>query len=141
MNFQKAIDRMPQKGVMCLIEEVLSADETSIKCRAKDHRNAGYPLRIAGQLMTASLVELGAQAAAAHASLYCIGAHHAGMLLALHNVEIREPEGGLADAPLESSAERVHFNETGARYRFAVHYHSSEVLSGDAVLMMQAVNP
>ena len=141
MNFQAAIDRMPQKGVMCLIDEVLSADETSIKCRAKDHRNAGYPLRIAGQLMTASLVELGAQAAAAHASLYGIGGHHAGMLLALHNVEIREPDDSLTDTLLEASAERMHFDETGARYRFTVHYHSSEVLSGEAMLMMQAVPP
>ena len=141
MNFQDAVNRMPQKGVMCLIDEVLSADETSIKCRAKDHRNVDYPLRIAGQLMEVSLIELGAQAAAAHAALYSIGTHHAGMLLALHNVELREPNGSLADAPLVAFAERVHFDGAGARYRFAVHDHSSEVLSGEAMLMMQAVNP
>lgn len=141
MNFQDAIDRMPQKGVMCLIQEVLSADEMSIRCRAKDHRTVDYPLRIAGQLMTASLVELGAQAAAAHASLYGIGTHHAGMLLALQNVEIREPDDPLADDVLEASAERLHFDDAAARYRFVVHCRSSEVLSGEAMLMMQAVTP
>ena len=141
MNFQDAIDRMPQKGIMCLIQEVLSADETSIRCRAKDHRSVKYPLRIAGELMTASLVELGAQAAAAHASLYGIGTHHAGMLLALQNVELRDADDNLSDGLLEASAERVHFDDAAARYRFAVHYRSSEVLSGEAMLMMQAAPP
>lgn len=141
MTFQKAIDRMPQKGAMCLIAEVLSADETSIKCRAKDHSDVRFPLRIDGQLMNVSLVELGAQAAAAHASLHGIGDHHAGMLLALHNVEIRQPDGDLTDTPLEAIAERVHFDDTGARYRFVVKDRAVEVLSGEAMLMMQAVSP
>tara|TARA_R110002110_G_scaffold11824_4_gene56603 strand:+ start:3604 stop:4029 length:426 start_codon:yes stop_codon:yes gene_type:complete len=141
MNYRDAIDRMPQKDGMCLIEEVLDADETSIRCRAKEHWNDTYPLRVGGQLMNASLVELGAQAAAAHASLYGIGDHHAGMLLALHNIEIRQADGSLTDTPLEADAERVHFDETGARYRFSVRDCATEVLSGEAMLMMQAVGP
>ena len=139
MNFQDAIDRMPQKGDMCLIDMVLDADETSIKCRAKDHSKVAYPLRIDGQLMKTSLVELGAQAAAAHASLYGIGDHHAGMLLALHNVEISQADVDLAGSPFNATAERLHFDDTGARYRFAVSSETREILSGEAMLMMQAV--
>lgn len=141
MNFQDAIARMPHKDVMCLIEEVLNADEASIRCRAKDHRHIDYPLRIGGQLMNVSLVELGAQAAAVHASLYGIGGHHAGLLLALHDVEVRRPDVGLTDAPLETTAERLHFDATGALYRFAVYDRKAEVVSGDAMLMIRALNP
>ena len=141
MSYQHAIDRMPQKGDMCLIDEVLDANETSITCRAKDHSTAAYPLRIDGQLMKASLVELGAQAAAAHASLFGIGDHHAGMLLALHNVEVSQGDADLAESPLNATAERLHFDDTGARYRFAVNTETEEILSGEAMLMMQAVPP
>lgn len=139
MKFQNALDRMPHKDEMRLIDEVLAANETSIRCRAKDHRPIDYPLRIGGNLMNVSLVELGAQAAAAHASLFGVGDRHAGLLLALHNVGLLRLDGGLADAPLEAVAERLHVDETGALYRFAVNDRDGEILKGEAVLMIQAL--
>lgn len=139
MSFQDALDRMPQKGAMLLIDTVLSADEDTIHCRARDHRTPDYPLRIADSLMTISLVELGAQAAAAHASLYGVGGHHAGLLLTLRDVEICEADADHFESPLESRAERLQFDQSGARYRFVVCSGAAEVLSGEALLMMQAV--
>jgi predicted hotdog family 3-hydroxylacyl-ACP dehydratase len=139
MSFSEALERMPQKGVMLLIDEVLAATEDSIVCRASDHRRADYPLRIAGELMPVTLVELGAQASAAHASLYGIGGHHAGLLLALHKVEILKSDGDLSDSPLEACANRLYFDESGARYRFTVRDQTRDILVGEAMLMMQAI--
>lgn len=139
MSFQDALDRMPQKGAMLLIEEVLGADEGTIFCRARDHRGADYPLRVSGQLMTISLVELGAQAAAAHASLFGVGGHHAGLILALRDVDVKETDANRFESPLETNAERLHFDESGARYRFSVRCGATEILDGEALLMMHAV--
>lgn len=139
MNFRDAIDRMPQKGKMLLIEDVLRVDEASIACRARDHRCGNYPLRLNGRLFSVSLVELGAQAAAAHASLFGVGGHHAGLLLSLRDVHISEDDADRLDQRLEASAERIHFDEGGARYRFAVSSGPHEILQGEALLMMQAI--
>ncbi|MEH6755668.1 MAG: hypothetical protein V7788_16065 [Alphaproteobacteria bacterium] len=139
MSFSVALDRMPQKGPMLLIDEVLSTSEESIVCRAKDHRNADYPLRIEGALMPVTFVELGAQAAAAHASLHGIGGHHAGLLLALHNIDVLKSSEEFADGTLEACADRLYFDETGARYRFTVRDGSGDILVGEAMLMMQAI--
>lgn len=141
MNFRDAIDRMPQKGKMLLIQDVLRVDENAIACRASDHRGSDYPLRLNGRLFSASLVELGAQAAAAHASLFGVGGHHAGLLLSLRDVTISEDDVDRLDGALDANAERIHFDEGGARYRFDVSSGSHEILRGEALLMMQAVNP
>lgn len=140
MRLQDGLDRMPQKGPMQLIERIVAADATTIHCVAKDHSADSYPLRIDGHLPLIALVELGAQAAAAHASLFGIGGHHAGLLLALHGVEIAEGSGLLTDEPLQTRATQLHFDEAGARYSFEVSSGAQIVLSGQAMLRMEAVD-
>lgn len=132
------LERMPQKGPMLLIERVVEIDADRIRCLARDHGGADYPLRIDGELEPASLVELGAQAAAAHASAHGMGQHHAGLLLALRDVEIT---GDVGAGPLEVRAERLFFDEGGARYRFAVGPEAAPVLSGEAMMKMRRVAP
>lgn len=141
MTLQHGLDRMPQKGSMQLIEQIISADETHVLCTARDHSGADYPLRIDGHLAPISLVELGAQAAAAHASLFGIGGHHAGLLLALHGVDILDGAAIEAGDRLQAKAERLHFDESGARYSFSVMAGDRVVLSGEAMLRMEAVQP
>lgn len=124
---------------MLLIERIVSAGPTEIRCVARDHRAADYPLRLGGELLPLSLVELGAQAAAAHASIIAIGDHHAGLLLALHGVEVSD-EVALDDVGnLYVRATQLHFDPTGARYAFEVQAGSSTILSGQAMLKMEAV--
>lgn len=141
MSFQYALDRMPQKGAMLLLERVVALDETTIRCLARDHRGPGYPLRIDGRLMGVSLIELGAQAAAAHASLHGIGGPHAGLLLALYNVEIRLADGDAAVGLFTAEAERIYFDEGVARYRFSIADDEGERLCGETMLRMQAIEP
>ena len=60
---------LPQRGNMCLLEEVLEWDSLRIVCRSGSHRAAGHPLRSAGQLGIACAIEYAAQAIALHGAL------------------------------------------------------------------------
>jgi len=140
MRLQDGLDRMPQKGAMLLIEEVVSAEATLIHCIARDHTSADYPLRIEGRLAPMSLVELGAQAAAAHASLFGVGGHHAGLLLALHDVKIADRAMPVDGERFHVHATQLYFDEVGARYSFKVTTGQHEILSGQAMLKMEAVS-
>ena len=139
MNVELALQRMPHRGAMQLIETILQADDTSILCLAKPHITPDYPLRVEGVLHCSALVELGAQAAAAHASLFGVGAAHAGLLLTLSNVEFGDTQPDQITEPFQVWAERLHGDEGSARYRFRVMHGDAEMmLSGDAVLSMRA---
>ena len=139
MTVELALKRMPHRGAMQLIETIRHADESSITCLAKTHSAPDYPLRVEGVLHSSALVELGAQAAAAHASLFGIGAAHAGLLLTLSNVEIGYTQPDQVAEPLQVWAERLHGDAGSARYRFRVMHGEAEMmLSGDAVLSMRA---
>lgn len=132
-----ALARMPHRGPMLLIERVLEADETTIRCQARDHREPAYPLRIDGKLPMLALVELGAQAAAAHASLFGVGGAHAGVLLSLEGVSAAISDADAVAGPLIATAERLHADPDGARYAFCLWHKSEPVLEGRAMLRMQ----
>ncbi len=139
MSWQLGLDRMPQKGAMRLIDEILEVGEDAIRCAVRDHTAPDYPLRINGRLYAVSLVELGAQAAAAHASLFGIGGHHAGLLLALSGISVGQSAEIDATSPLEARARRLDFDDGGARYRFEVLADGAVLIEGQAMLKMQAI--
>ena len=139
MSFEIALQRMPHRGEMLLIETVLEADEDSIRCQAKPHQTPHYPLRVDDKLPATALVELGAQAAAAHASLHGVGAAHVGLLLTLSGVEIGTISPDAAPDGLHIYAWREHGDKRSARYRFEVQtMYAETLLSGNAVLSMAA---
>ncbi len=132
----KALKRMPHAGPMRLIERIVSADDREILCIARDHRVASYPLRLDGELHACILVELGAQAAAAHTSLFGVGGAHTGLVLALGNVEVfrdRVTDDGL----LTIRCERRQSLEDAASYRFEVIDGAGILVAGDVLLNMQ----
>ncbi|MEM7120263.1 MAG: phosphotransferase [Pseudomonadota bacterium] len=139
MNVQHALDMMPQKGTMRLLERIDDADATAITCRARDHRDPDYPLRLDGKLMGVTLVELGAQAAAAHASLHGVGGHHTGLLVTLQDVTVDRPDGDAAIGCFVAHAEQLFFDEGVARYRFAVRDERGDYVRGEAMLKMRAI--
>ena len=129
----EALARMPHAGAMRLIEAIEAADGTRIHARATDHAAPDYPLRLGGVLYAAALVELGAQAAAAHASLFGMGAAHAGLVLAigdlaLHRDRVDDP------TPLGITAERLDQLDSAAAYRFAVIQAAAPVIGGEILL-------
>ena len=132
----EALARMPHAGAMRLIAAIEGADRAGIRCRAIDHSAPDYPLRLDGVLHAAALVELGAQAAAAHASLYGTGAAHAGLVLALSDVELRCTP--IEDAqPLRIVADRLEQIEGAAAYRFTVLQSEAPLVSGTVLLSMR----
>ena len=140
MNREDALERMPHKGAMLLIERIEAIDATSIFCIASDHRAPDYPLRIAGRLSPASLVELGAQAAAAHASLHGIGDAHIGMVLALSRIELSRIVEIDASERMRIEAKQMQNATDGARYGFRVSLSGNPVVEGEATLQIAAVS-
>jgi predicted hotdog family 3-hydroxylacyl-ACP dehydratase len=127
--------RMPHSGAMQLIAVIESADASSIRCCATDHSAADYPLRLDGVLYAAALVELGAQAAAAHASLFGMDAAHTGLVLAIGDLALHRDRIEAA-APLSMAAERVHRLDTAATYRFSVTQGATALVTGEVLLSM-----
>ena|ERR1700690_2807028 len=61
--------RIPHRGRMCLLDEVLDWNADSIRCRSGTHRSADHPLRAGGRLGAACGIEYAAQAMAVHGAL------------------------------------------------------------------------
>lgn len=136
----EALDRMPHRGRMRLIAEILAADADRVRCRAADHHALDYPLRIGGLLRGATLVELGAQAAAVHASLYAVGQAHTGLVLALSDIAVTA-DVVESERPLEANAERIFAQEDAASYRFEVTGSGGPFVSGELLLSMRSREP
>ena len=134
----EALDRMPHRGAMRLITGIDLADETVISCRADGHAAPDYPLRLGGVLYTAALIELGAQAAAAHASLFGLGQAHMGLVLTVSDVDflgdrVEDP------TPLKVTGTRVEMLALAASYRFEVGQGDVTLASGSVLLSMEPV--
>ena len=132
----EALKRMPHAGSMRLIERIVSADAIEILCIARDHRSQAYPLRLDGTLHGCTLVELGAQAAAAHTSLSGTSGAHTGLVLAFSNVEVFR-DRITDDAPLTIRAAQRQSLEDAAQYRFEVMDRDGTVVAGDILLSLQ----
>lgn len=132
----EALARMPHSGRMLLIGEIVSADEREIRCLATDHRAPSYPLRLGGRLFSCTLVELGAQAAAAHTSLFGIAAAHTGLILALGNLELG-PDLVETEERLAIRAELLESLDPTALYRFEVTGGDERLVAADVLLGMQ----
>lgn len=61
--------RLPHAAPMCLLDELLAWDATSVRCRTRSHQDPANPLRHHGGLAAIHAVEYACQAAALHASL------------------------------------------------------------------------
>jgi len=139
MNLDRALERMPHKGAMRLIERIVSADEAQIHCIGVNHACDNYPLRLDGRLFSVTLVELGAQATAAHASMFDIKGSHTGLLIALKNVEVVRHEVMETSDNLEIFASQLHFDANGAIYGFWVSDTRGKLVEGRAILKMKGV--
>jgi len=60
---------VPHAGRMCLLDEVVSWNETRVCCRSASHKRSDHPLRRGGSLPAFHLLEYAAQAVAVHGGL------------------------------------------------------------------------
>lgn len=137
MTFDDVLERMPHKGAMRLIERIISVDDTVIHCLGVAHGEVDYPLRLNGILYAANLVELGAQAAAAHASIGDLKGNHTGLLIGLQNVNLLTSTVIDCSDNLHITARQLHFDGNGALYDFEISSQGQRYIEGRATLKMQ----
>src|SRR5690348_18414697 len=82
---------IPHQGVMCLLDDVVTWNDTTIHARSDSHRRADNPLRSNDRLRALHLCEYGAQAMAVHGGLSARaagGVAAPGFLVSLRAVEL-----------------------------------------------------
>ncbi len=132
---------VPHQGAMCLWDEVLAWDATTIRLRARNHRDPAHPLRSGGgRLRALHLCEYGAQAMAVHGGLRARSAGSVarpGMLVALRGVELHCDRIDDLPGPLECEAELLIDGDAGWQYGFRILHDGNLLAAGRAAVMPQ----
>lgn len=132
--------RLPHQGSMCLLDRVDSWDAQHIQCSASSHRAPDNPLRAHGRLGAACGIEYAAQAMAAHGALLAAAdsAPRVGYLASVRAVELNVTRLDDIAADLRIEAERVSGDDNTILYAFSVLAEQSLLLSGRAIVVLDA---
>jgi predicted hotdog family 3-hydroxylacyl-ACP dehydratase len=134
--------RLPHAGRMCLLERVTALDARGILCEASSHRLADNPLRAAGRLGAACIVEYAAQAMALHAAARSEGdpsRPRSGLLVAVRDLRLFVPRLDDQNVPLRIAAWRLEGSGQAAAYGFeAIGDGRQPVARGRATLLLHA---
>ena len=131
---------IPHAGTMCLLAEVTSWDDRSIRCRATSHRDPANPLAVDGRLGVASGVEYAAQAMALHGGLSGVVGERpaAGYLASLRALVAHVDRLDDLDGDLIIEAERLAGEAASVSYQFNLHHAGRLLLSGRAAVILDA---
>jgi predicted hotdog family 3-hydroxylacyl-ACP dehydratase len=134
---------IPHAGAMCLLDEVIAWDATTIKCRTASHRESDNPLARGGGLATICGIEYAAQAMAVHGRLAnTIGLRPAaGFLASVREVRCEVERLDLLRGDLVITAERLLGDTARVIYRFALVCGETPVISGRAAVVLKAEVP
>jgi predicted hotdog family 3-hydroxylacyl-ACP dehydratase len=138
---EQILGMIPHAGTMCLLDEVLDWDTSSVRCLSRRYRDTDNPLRRAdGMLGTACGIEIAAQAMAVHGRLTAPegGAPKPGYLVSLRDVSLAAPLLDDAAGPLLIEARLLMGDGSGASYEFAVTSQGTPWLSGRATVLFGA---
>ena len=132
--------RIPHRGAMNLLEQVLDWNPDAIRCQATSHRALDNPLRAHGRLGAACGVEYAAQAMALHGALLNpLGAPpRLGYLTSVRALESFVSRLDNIDAPLIIEAQRQHADRNLVLYRFTLWADDRRLLCGRASVMLDA---
>jgi predicted hotdog family 3-hydroxylacyl-ACP dehydratase len=128
---------IPHKGSMCLLDEVVEWDETSIRCCSSTHRSADNPLRAYGRLGTSCGIEYAAQAMAVHGALIASTAGQvprSGFLASVRSVQMYVSRLDDIATTLVASAQRLAGDGNTTLYEFSVLAQARTLLSGRAAI-------
>lgn len=129
---------VPHAGSMCLLEEVLAWDESSIKCRAVSHRDPANPLRSAGRLAAIVGVEYAAQAVAVHGGLSSgLSKPRMGFLAALRDILCSVDRLDTESGDLVVSATRVAAEGGRLLYDFRLEGKGRELVKGRLSIVLR----
>lgn len=138
LNASALCQRLPHAGKMCLLESVIEWRPERISCLANSHRHTDNPLRNQHGLAAVCGVEYAAQAMALHGALCAKRAHAAeGFLASLRKLRLEVDWLHRIDAELLVQAQRLNADPRGAIYRFRIEANNRELLSGQAMVIIQ----
>ncbi len=124
---------IPHAGSMCLLDAVLDWDATTIRCRARSHRDPQHPLRAHERLAALHLIEYGAQAMAAHGGLLARQRGDKappGMLVGVRGTRFEVDRIDDIDSDLEVRASQRVAGDNGWLYDFEVDAGSQRLAQG-----------
>jgi predicted hotdog family 3-hydroxylacyl-ACP dehydratase len=132
-------DLVPHQGAMCLWQEVVSHDASSVRLRTASHRDPANPLRSDGRLRALHLCEYGAQAMAVHGGLLGRDAGtpvRAGMLVALRGVALHVARIDDLPGELEGEAVLLANGADSQQYAFRITHAGTLLAEGRAAVML-----
>ena len=132
---------VPHAGTMCLWDEVHAWNDTTIRVRAHNHRDATHPLRSDGVLRALHLCEYGAQAMAVHGGLLARqagGRAAPGMLVALRGIELHVARIDDLPGAIECVAEALARSDKAQQYAFRITHASVLLATGRAAVMLDS---
>jgi len=135
---------VPHAGRMCLLDEVVSWNETQVICRSASHRRPDHPLRRDGFLPAIHLLEYAAQATAVHGGLLAAAGGSpaaAKYLAAAREISLRVASLDDLQAELQVDAERLLAMGDGTLYRFRVSADGRELATGRLTVVPPAGEP
>jgi predicted hotdog family 3-hydroxylacyl-ACP dehydratase len=130
-------EHIPHQGGMCLLDEVLSWNETQTRCRSSTHRSADNPLRADGRLGAACGIEYAAQTMAVHGALIAFAAGtpaRRGLLASVRGVRLNIDRLDVFESDLVTAVELVAGDQGSALYEFSVSADDVVLLSGRAAI-------
>lgn len=139
--------RIPHQGSMCLLDSVSAWDPQHIVCQASSHHAPDHPLRAYGRLGAACGVEYAAQAMAVHGTLVAeslAGTNatatppRAGYLASVRSVTLFVERLDTVAGDLSIRADRLTGDDNTVLYSFAVQAGDQPLLSGRAVVVLDA---
>lgn len=132
---------IPHQGAMCLWDEVVEWDASTIDLRAHNHRDAEHPLRSHDRLRAVHLCEYGAQAMAVHGGLLASAKGQIakpGYLVALRGIELHVARIDDLPGALECQAQVLTASEAGWQYAFRITHADTLLAAGRAAVLLQA---
>jgi predicted hotdog family 3-hydroxylacyl-ACP dehydratase len=132
--------RIPHRGRMCLLDEVIEWNAQRVRCRTGTHRALDNPLRSHERLGTACGVEYAAQAMALHGALTGGAVSQVGLLASVRDMRLFASR--LDDIESDLLCEVIHLagDSFTALYEFELRDQEKALLSGRATVVLDAAS-
>jgi len=130
---------IPHAGAMCLLEQVVHCDETTIRCTSRTHLDSENPLRNRNRLHAVCGIEYAAQAMALHGALVTPERARSGYLASVRDVRWRATQLDNVGEELQVEATCLSADANAAIYRFRIYAGDAELLHGRASVFLQGV--
>ena len=134
---------VPHAGRMCLLERIVSWDDSGVTLATTTHRDPANPLAHGGRVRAIHLCEYGAQAMAVHGGLKALARGERarpGLLVSLRDVVLECDFIHGLDGELLVEARRVHEADAAWQYDFRVSHAGRQLAHGRATVSLASAS-